>query len=298
MDAHGAGHLGEAGDGLLHLVRAHHHEVGQLVDDDHDVVERLQGLAFLVLALLLLRPDDVVELLDVAHALGGELADALLHLPDRPLEDVRGDLGIGDHGGEEVGDVLVDPELEALGVDEDQAHLVRGGAEEEARDHAVEPDALAGAGGAGDQQVGHGREVGEVGLPAHGLAEDHAEAARGPHEGLGLEHLTQGDGLAVLVRDLDAHRAPAAHAVDADALRLQGEGKIVGEADDLRVLDARVGLELVGGDHGSRVDLDHAAEDAELRRLALQRLGPVEEPRLVEVELGLELVEEASWEAG
>ena len=61
-----------------------HHQVGQLVDDDHDVVEGLQVLARPRPALRLLGPDDVVELLDVAHALRGELADALLHLAPPP----------------------------------------------------------------------------------------------------------------------------------------------------------------------------------------------------------------------
>ncbi len=80
--------------------------------------------------------------------------------------------------------------------------------------------------------------------------------------------LAQVDRLPHLVRDLDPDVALAAHAVDADRLGLEGEGQVVGEPDDLRVLDAGVGLELVGGDDGPGVDLPHGAHARRTRRLA------------------------------
>ena len=41
VDADGAGHLRQACDGLLDLVARHHHQVGEFVDDDDDVGQRL-----------------------------------------------------------------------------------------------------------------------------------------------------------------------------------------------------------------------------------------------------------------
>ena len=41
MNAYRAGHLREPGDGLFHVVGIDHHQVGQLVDDDHDEGNRL-----------------------------------------------------------------------------------------------------------------------------------------------------------------------------------------------------------------------------------------------------------------
>ena len=41
MDAHGARHLRKAGDGLFYVVGVHHHQVGQLVDDDDEIGKRL-----------------------------------------------------------------------------------------------------------------------------------------------------------------------------------------------------------------------------------------------------------------
>ena len=41
MNADGAGHLREAGDGFFHVGAVEHHQVGEFVDDDDDVGERL-----------------------------------------------------------------------------------------------------------------------------------------------------------------------------------------------------------------------------------------------------------------
>ena len=135
-------------------------------------------------------------------------------------------------------------------------------------------------------------EVGRPDVAVHGLAEAEREPARGAAEGVGLEHLAQVDRLAHLVRDLDADVALAAHAVDADRLGLERQRQVVGEADDLRVLDAGVGLELVGGDHGPGVDLAHRAHHAELGRLQLQDLAALEQAVVVELRAALGLVED------
>jgi hypothetical protein len=47
-------------------------------------------------------------------------------------------------------------------------------------------------------------------------------------------------------------------------LGAHGEAEVVGEAGDAAVFDAGFGLELVGGDHGAGIDLDHLAADVEL----------------------------------
>jgi hypothetical protein len=124
-----------------------------------------------------------------------------------------------------VRDVLVDPQLQPLGVDEDQAHLVRRGLVQDRRDHAVEADALAGAGGPRDEQVRHGGQVRHVRLAAHRLAQAEGEARARLVEGLALEDLAEVDRLPDLVRDLDAHGAAAADAVDADRLRLRASAR-------------------------------------------------------------------------
>ena len=111
-------------------------------------------------------------------------------------------------------------------------------------------------------------------------------------EGVGLEDLAQVDRLADLVRDLDADVALAADAVDADRLGLEGEGEVVGEADDLRVLDAGVGLELVGGDDRPGVDLLDRPHHAELAALRLEDAALLEQAVVVDRDAALGLVED------
>jgi hypothetical protein len=70
-----------------------------------------------------------------------------------------------------VRDAVVDAEFQHLRVDHDEAALIRRQAIEDRQDHGVDADRLARAGGAGDQQVGHLGQVGDVGLAADGLAQ-------------------------------------------------------------------------------------------------------------------------------
>ena len=178
VDADGARHLREPRDRLLDLVAGDHHQVGQLVDDDDDEGQRLGRLAVLRRPLFGDRLLDVaVVLLDVPDAFGRERLVALFHLAHRPAQRVRRLLGIDDDRRQQVGDVLVHPELQPLRIDHDHPHIVRRRAVEDARQHAVDADRLAGAGRSGDQQMRHGREIGHVRLAVNGLAERDASAS-------------------------------------------------------------------------------------------------------------------------
>ena len=177
--------------------------------------------------------DVAVVLLDVADAFGGERLVALLHLAHRPAQRVRGLLRIDDDRRQQVRDVLVHPELEALGIDHDHPHIVGRRAVEDARQHRVDADRLAGAGRAGDEQVRHRREVGDVRLAVNRLAERERQLRRRAAVGLGLEQLAQRDLLAVAVRNLDADGRLAGNAVDQHRLGLHRQAEVVGEAGDL-----------------------------------------------------------------
>ena len=108
VDADRARHLRQAADRLFDLVAGHHHQVGELVDHDHDEGQRPRRLAFFGrLAGLEHRADVAVELLDVAHAVGGQRLVALFHLAHRPAQRVGGLLRIDDHRRHQVRNVLV-----------------------------------------------------------------------------------------------------------------------------------------------------------------------------------------------
>ena len=142
MDADGAGHLREPGDGLFDVGAVEHHQVGQLVDDDDDVGQRL--LIFSVVeerghgAL-----EELVVLVDVADAAGGQQLEAALHFADGVAQGVGGQLGLGDDGREEVRNAFVHAQLDALGIHENEPDLGGSGAEEQAHDHGVDGDGFA-----------------------------------------------------------------------------------------------------------------------------------------------------------
>ena len=134
-----------------------------------------------------------VVLLDVADAFRRERLVALFHLANRPAQRVRGLLRIDHDRRQEMGNVLVHSELQALGVDHDQPHIVRRRAVEDAGQHRVDADRFAGAGRAGNQQVRHRRQIGDVRLAVDRLAESQRQLRGGSPIELGLEQFAQRD---------------------------------------------------------------------------------------------------------
>ena len=191
VDAGRARLLGEALDQELDLLAGGHHQIGELVDDDHDLrqdlvfqllhlVARLAGLGIVaglhpapeLGALRLGLAHLGVEAGQLAHAEAGHHPVALLHLLDGPFE--RADrLGrLGDDRREQMRDVLVDAEFEHLRDRSGSFCTVRAQPVEQRQDHAVEADRLARAGGAGDEQMRHRRQIGDDRIAGDILAQD------------------------------------------------------------------------------------------------------------------------------
>ncbi len=110
----------------------------------------------------------------------------------------------------------------------------------------MQPD-LPGAGGAGDQQVRHAREVGPDRGARDVLAEPDRQRARGC--GQVVEDVAERDEVRLEIRNLDAHRLLAGdRREDPDLGRRQRIGEVVFECCDLRDLRARRELQLVACD--------------------------------------------------
>ena len=106
--------LGEPDDRVLDVLALAHHQVGELVDDDHDVGHPVLGIG-----------PRLVEGADVARARAGQPPVAGLHLVDRPLERGLGPLGLGDDRHEQVRQPVVGGQLDPLEVHQDHPHVVR-----------------------------------------------------------------------------------------------------------------------------------------------------------------------------
>ena len=181
MDPCGTCLLRQAGDGLLDLLAYGHHQVGELVDDEHDVGEDLVSVD----ALEGTGADLLVVLTDVAHGAPCSLQEAVavVHLDAEGVQRRHdlghvGDdstLGIGELGEEMTLDLLVDRELKHLGVDHDELQLLGALAVEERGDEGIQPDALPLTRSPCDEQVRHLRQVKDEGLVRDRLADTDGE---------------------------------------------------------------------------------------------------------------------------
>ena len=151
---------------------------------------------------LVARAQRAVHLRQAACAEQAHALVPALHLPDDVRQRCGRLLGARHDGRQEVRDRLVVAELDALRVDEDHPHLVRGRAAEDRRQDRVDAAGLAGARRAGDQQVRHAREVGPDRVARDVLAEPDGERARGLREV--VEHVAERDEVRRDVRHLDA----------------------------------------------------------------------------------------------
>ena len=186
--------LRETDDCVLDLLRAHHHQVRQLVDHDEQV--RVLGLAAL--------PERAVRLGQVPRAHLAQALVATLHLGHDVEQDGARLLRARDDRRQEVRDRLVVVELDPLRVDQDQPRLVGARAQEDRREDRVDAARLARAGRARDQEVRHAREIGPDGRARDVLAEPDRERARRRGK-VGVD-VAERDEVRAEVRHLDADR--------------------------------------------------------------------------------------------
>ncbi len=191
MDPDGSRHLGDPAHRLLHVARRHHHEVVELVYDDKDegkspvptlvvVGVAAAGLTGLTspgprAGIRADRPasvrlfglgklpavDGPVVAGDVPHPDFGEQVVAAVHLLDGPGEGVRRLLRVDHDLGQQVGKVVVLTQLDPLGVDQDEAHLVGGRPGQDRGQDGVDAGRLPRARRPGDEHVGHLGEIGQ-----------------------------------------------------------------------------------------------------------------------------------------
>ena len=181
MNARGTGKLRDAADGELDFLADVHHEVGKLINNNHDIGKlrgKLLGNGFLGrLRALKSRMHLRVVLADVSGADLREDLQSALHLGDAPGERARRLLRLGHDRHVEMGNPVIGREFDALRVDHDEADFGGRRAHEDRHDHGVDGHRFAGAGRAADEQVGHLREVGDDRRALDVFADGHKQRA-------------------------------------------------------------------------------------------------------------------------
>src|SRR5207237_3532642 len=90
VNPYGAGELGDATNQFFDLPRRHHHQVSELIDDDHDVGQRIQSHFRC----------PSIEVGDVADGVAREELVPGLHLGDGPAQGRNRVIRLGDHRNE------------------------------------------------------------------------------------------------------------------------------------------------------------------------------------------------------
>ena len=306
MDAGGAALLRQPLDQHFDFLAHGDHQIGQLVDDQHDQRQRFViELLFLVellagfgveaglyaaaerLALLDRLADLLVEAGDIARIDRRHHPVAPLHLLDRPFECAHRFVRLGHHRAEQVGDVVIAFQLEHLGVDQDQPAFVGREAIEQRQQDGVQSDRLARTGGARDQQMRHGRQIGDDRFACDILAEDHRQAALMVDECGRIGELFVADHLAIRIGQFDADHRLARDRRHARADRRHVARDILGQPDHAAGLDARRGFELVHGDHRPRAHRSDLALDVEIVEHVFEQPRIAFERHLVELGRGM-----------
>ena len=104
---------------------------------------------------------------------------------------------------------FVRAQFDHLRVDEQHLHLVRVARHEHRENQRVQGHALSRARAAGDQQVGHLRQIDDQGSTAHVFAEEQRDPHLVDRFGAGFNQFAEADENLLLVRHFDADRVLA-----------------------------------------------------------------------------------------
>src|SRR5690606_12562848 len=206
----GAGHLCEPCDRPFDLLTGRHHQVGQLIHDHDDIGKVDEAILRAQLLLLYL----LVVLFDAADSCFGEEIIPDLHFSLAALQHAEGFIKVRDdgvaavlrHRNEVICDGLVLLQFDLFWIDHHELQIGRMARVQEPGDKRIQPDRLARASGAGNQQV---RELGEVlheDLPLDGLADGDGQLHFRIAEARRTNYIPNLNQLPVTVGDLHADR--------------------------------------------------------------------------------------------
>ena len=213
----------------------------------------------------------MVEVVDVPDLRAGEELQTLLHFRDGPVEREDDLAVVGDDRDQQVRDVRVGREFDALGVDHDQLELLGRARHQQAADERVETHRLALAGRTGDEHVRHRREVGHEFLAVRALAEQERQFGLRVSPGVGFENLAEGDAGGLHVRHLDADRLFSGNrGLDTEGLRVERALEVVLETGHRRVACA-------GGEHDRVLGHDRTLHRVAHRCVHAEELQRVDE---------------------
>ena len=265
MNARRPGQLGQPADVLFHILLANHHQVGQLINDNHNPGHGL-----------LSRPQDIVVSFQVAHAPLGEFVIPLHHLRHSPGQRRGCLVGIVHHRQQQMRNAVIALKLHHLGVHQNHLDLVRTRPEQQAVDNRIDAYGFTGSRGAGNQHMGHLRQVTDNRHAGDILAQRHRQDGFRVLHRRAFQHLPQGHGRALGVGHFHAHQALAGNRrLDADGGGRHAGKDIPLQLSHLAHLCARRQLQLKAGNDRTVGHMHHPGLHLEAGQRRLQLPGPL-----------------------
>src|SRR5208283_1595980 len=273
VDPHRARHLRQSRDRLLNIVRVHHHQIRQLVNDDDQIGKRL------VLALLhilkqrkrLLLLEGPVVLVDVPHPALRQQLQPVLHLPRRIPQHIRRHLRIRYHRRDQMRNPLVQIQLQPLRIYQHHLHFVRRRLVQNRHHQRIDEHALARARRAGNQQVRHRRQIRHPDPPVQISPHRQRQLAWRIRKFRRLDNLPQRNCLPPVIRHFNSNRRFSRDSFDQNRFGLQRQAQIFRQSDNPAVLDSSFRLELKGRYNRARIDLRYTPLDLEFVALSFNR---------------------------
>ena len=270
MDTGSTGFLSQSHDGGLDIFGGDSHQICKFVHD-HDNLRNL--LTELLIAHRIFVSESLTPLFGLFDfgIIARKITDihrrehmvAPLHLVHDPAKRQRGLFGVHDNGQEQMGDAVINLELQHLGVDHDHSYIFRRGLKENAHDHAIHRDTLTSARCARHQKVRHLGQILHHHIAFDIFTETHGEHALALFEVVVSDDFFEEDHLAFLIWDLDAHSALAGQrSDDTNAQSFHTHGYIIGQTCNFGDLRACCGNEFVHGDDGTGSDFPNDTFDA------------------------------------
>ena len=146
VNADGARHLCQAGDGFFDIASVEHHQIGKFVDDDDDVGNRALFGIFGKQAARGVFIEQLVVLIDIADTFFRQQLQAALHFADGVAQRIGCEFWLGNDRRVQMRHTFVIAKLQPFGINQHQPHLVGGRFIQNRHDHGVNRHALAGSG--------------------------------------------------------------------------------------------------------------------------------------------------------
>ena len=179
---------------------------------------------------------------------------------------------VGHDGREQMGNALIDRQLQHLRVDQDQTHLIRVRFVQQRQNGGVDTHRFAGPGGAGHQQMRHLGKVGHDRVAGDVFAERDGETGDAVVVDFRAENFGQTNDLPFRIRQFKTHVIFTGNRLDHPNRRQrQRTREVAGKADDLAALDTDGRFDFVTRNDRPRIGGDDLGGHTEVTEFFLDQ---------------------------